>query len=497
MATLYFPTFLRRMTEGQAQVEVTADELGALVAEVSERFPDLRVHLLDETGQLRPYVRFFVNGQDARALQGLATPLQPDDKVTLVPAVAGGATAKASTLPILPGIRRHILYGLLATVGALLVLLFYARISTSLAIFWTFGLAFGFVVQRSRFCFTSAFRDLFLLQDGRLMKGVIVGLAIATVGFTLIMYKAVPDPTQGMAGNVYPTGWHTLLGGLLFGTGMVVAGGCASGTLYRMGEGYVAQWVALVGMIAGSFVLALHWEWWWPNVISRQPKFWFPRALGWGPALVLTLIVLFGFYLLIVWWESRAGGISTWEEPTGPVRTFADRLRVGWQQIFVRAWPAAAGGLALGMLNIFEYLYKKPWGITTAVSRWAGWVAYTLGYPAQNLLYFGDKPAGKELLSHIPWLSGGTLLNWGLIFGAFTAALLAGEFKLRFPRRRYRYLQTFSGGLLMGYGARLAMGCNIGGFFSAIPSLALNGWVFGLGLVGGAWIGVQIIRRLP
>ena len=497
MATLYVPEHLRRLTGGRAQVEISADRLATAIAEAEARIPGLRTWLLDEAGHLKPHIHVLVNGQDVRTLQGLATPIRPGDEIAIVPGMAGGATARAPVIPILPEIQRHTVYGLLAAIGALLVLLLYARINPSLAVFWTFGLAFGFVVQRSRFCFTSAFRDLFLLRDGRLMKGVIIGLAVATAGFTLIMYKAVPDPTQGFAGNVYPTGWHTLLGGLLFGLGMVVAGGCASGTLYRMGEGYVAQWVALLGMIAGSFVLALHWEWWWPNVVAQQPKVWFPRLVGWGGALVGTLLVLFGFYLLVVWWESRAGGVATWEEPTTPPQTFAERLRTGWQRIFVKAWPAAVGGLALGMLNVFEYLYKKPWGITTAVSRWAGWIAYALGYPAQNLLYFGDKPAGKGLLEHIPWLSGGTLLDWGLIFGAFTAALLAGEFKLRFPRRRYRYLQTFAGGLLMGYGARLAMGCNIGGFFSAIPSLALNGWVFGLGLVGGAWVGVQVIRRLP
>lgn len=395
------------------------------------------------------------------------------------------------------GAGRQSLAGLLAAAAALVVLIFYAGLKPSLAVFWLFGLAFGFAVQRSRFCFTSAFRDLFLLQDGRLMRGVIGGLALAAVGFTLIMYKAVGDPAQGMAGNVYPTGPHTVLGGLLFGVGMVVAGGCASGTLYRMGEGYVAQWVALLGMIAGSFVLALHWEWWWPAVVSAQPKVWFPRAVGWGPALAGTLAVLLGFYLLIMWLESQAGGVSEWSEPDEPVGSFSQRLLQGYRKIFVHAWPATVGGLVLGVLNIFEYIYKKPWGITTAVSRWSGWIAHSLGYPAQNLLYFGDKPAGKELLGHIPWLSGGTLINAGLVFGAFTAALLAGEFKLRFPRRRYRYLQTFSGGLLMGYGARLAMGCNIGGFFSAIPSLALNGWVFGVGLVLGAWLGVQIIKRIP
>ncbi len=403
-------------------------------------------------------------------------------------------TTRTVSLQLAPGVRRHILWGLLALVVAVIVLLIYSNVNSTLAVFWVFGLGYGFVVQRSRFCFTSAFRDLFLLRDGRLAKGVIAGLAIGTLGFTLILYKASPDASK-IVGNVYPTGWHTVLGGLLFGTGMVVAGGCASGTLYRMGEGYIAQWIALLGMLVGSFILALNWEWWWPNVVSRQPKVWFPQVFGWGGALLLTLGILLILYLLVVWWESKAGGVYQPSTEEVPAATFGERLAAGYQKIFVRAWPALVGGAALGLLNILEYMYKKPWGITTAISRWAGWIAYTLGYPADTLLYFGPKPAGKGLLGHIPWLSGGDVLNWGLIFGAFTAALLAGEFKLRFAPRR-RYVQSFIGGVAMGYGARLAMGCNIGGFFSAVPSLALNGWVFGLGLVVGAWIGVQIIRRL-
>ncbi len=403
-------------------------------------------------------------------------------------------TATTIEARVSPAVKRHTVRGLLALLVAIVVLVIYANVKPSLAVFWLFGLAFGVVIQRSRFCFTSAFRDLFLLGDGRLAKGLIAGLFVGTLGFTLIMYKASPDASK-IVGNVYPTGWHTLLGGLLFGTGMVLAGGCASGTLYRMGEGYVAQWIALIGMLVGSFLLALTWGWWWPNVVSRQPKVWFPQVLGWGGALGVTLVILGALYLLVLWWETRAGGAFYHREEQPTPTTFTERLVAGYQTVFVRAWPAVVGGAVLGGLNVLEYIYKKPWGITTAVSRWAGWIAYTLGYPADQLLYYGAKPAGKGLLEHIPWLSGGTVLDWGLIFGAFTAALLAGEFKVRFAPRK-RYVQSFIGGIGMGYGARLAMGCNIGGLFSAIPSLALNGWVFGVGLVVGAWIGVQLIRRL-
>ncbi|RIK36992.1 MAG: hypothetical protein DCC57_21985 [Chloroflexi bacterium] len=87
-------------------------------------------------------------------------------------------------------------------------------------------------------------------------------------------------------------------------------------------------------------------------------------------------------------------------------------------------------------------------------------------------------------------------LVWGMVFGSFIAALYAGEFKIRLPRQKTRYLQAAGGGVVMGYGAGLAMGCTIGAFFSAIPSLAVNGWVFALCLTAGAWIGAKVIERI-
>jgi alanine dehydrogenase len=98
---------------------------------------------------------------------------------------------------------------------------------------------------------------------------------------------------------------------------------------------------------------------------------------------------------------------------------------------------------------------------------------------------------GSGILQHM------FFLVWGMVFGALIGALLAGEFKIRLPRQRARYVQSAGGGLAMGYGAGIAMGCTIGAFFSAIPSLALNGWVFALFLAVGAWLGVQIIQRIP
>ena len=84
-----------------------------------------------------------------------------------------------------------------------------------------------------------------------------------------------------------------------------------------------------------------------------------------------------------------------------------------------------------------------------------------------------------------------------LVMGSFCAALISGEFKVRVPAKKSRFVQSFGGGVLMGYASALAAGCTLGGFFSAVPSLGLNGWVFGLGLLGGYWAGVKLLRYLP
>ncbi len=379
-------------------------------------------------------------------------------------------------------------------------LAYYLQGRTPLAVMWLFGLAFGIVLQRSRFCFASGFRDMFLFGDGRVLKGIIIGMAVATVGFTLIMGKLLADPLMTQAlparAGVYPLGFQTLLGGMLFGVGMVVAGGCASGTLYRIGEGYIASVVTLGGMIIGMYLLATTWSWWWAKVISLAPKIWLPHSLGYGGGLLVVLAALVGGYVLILWWEGRRGLSGGATPEARSISPGTSPAVATWEMLFGRAWPAVLGGLLLGVLNIFEYLYQQPWGVTTEIALWAGWLGRLVGLPAESLTYYGAQPAGLDLVRHPTWLSGGAMIDFGIIGGALLAALLSNEFKLRAPRVPRRYGQALVGGILIGYGARLAQGCNIGAFFSAIPALAANGWVFAAGLALGAYLGVLVIKRL-
>jgi uncharacterized membrane protein YedE/YeeE len=388
--------------------------------------------------------------------------------------------------------------GALAAAAALAAAL--PRADPRAGLFWLFGLGVGVVLQRSRLCFASAFRDLFLFGHGRIMRALLAGLAVATVGFAVLMNRMVPHPALGGVApeaHAVPLGVHVVVGGLLFGVGMVVAGGCASGSLYRIGEGYVASAVALAGMLVGLAAGAHTWNAWWRASIGRGTVAWLPLLGGYGAAVVATLALLAAGYLLVVWWEARRGFALPEAPPPAPGRTFRGRVASALDATLVRGWPAVVGGVALGVLNVLLYVAHMPLGVTGELSRWSMGLMTLVGWSPGPLRGVDRLAACALVAPGGPLVTHTLTLNVGIVAGSLAAALAAGEFRLRWPRQARRYAQALGGGVLMGYGATLAMGCTLGAFFSAIPSLALNGWVFAVALAAGAWLGVQVIRRIP
>ncbi|MGH2559391.1 MAG: YeeE/YedE family protein [Thermomicrobiales bacterium] len=368
---------------------------------------------------------------------------------------------------------------------------------------WFLGMAAGFTLQRSRFCFASAFRDLFLFGSGRTLKGILLGLSVATVGFAIVMYNEVPFPEFGARpaeAHVLPVGLSTVVGGLLFGFGMVISGGCVSGSLYRAAEGYVASAVTLLGIMIGLGVLSRQWNWWWDTVIRHEPMVWLPARfnLGYAGAVVLTLAGILGVYLFVTWWEARNGVIApTSTRPAQPAETFGERIGEQWRRVFVAGWSPAVGGAVLGVLGILMYMVHMPWGVTGELSRWSTSVMDAAGAGPGELRGLSDLGGCALLASESGFFTHTFALTVGLMAGALIAALFAREFKLRLPRQRRRYAQSLGGGVVMGYGAGLGIGCTIGAFFSAIPSFSVSGWLFAVSLAGGAYFGVAVIRRIP
>jgi uncharacterized membrane protein YedE/YeeE len=393
--------------------------------------------------------------------------------------------------------------GLVVLVVTLAIGWVMSRTDGASAAIWVLASVFGFTLQRSRFCFASAFRDLFLFGSGHNMKGIVAGMAVTALGFAAIMQWIIPNPASGALpseAHILPVGLSVVIGGVVFGLGMVIAGGCVSGSLYRMAEGYVASWVTIGGVIVGLGALTLTWNWWYGTFITHEPKIWLPNVagLGYTGAIAVTLLGLLAIYLLVTWIEARNGLFTPKiSRKVTPAMTFSSRVREVSDPVFKRGWPIVIGGVTLGVLGIVMYTIHMPLGVTGELMRASqlvmGWTG--INVPEMDGLATLGGCTGRAgeagLISHT------FSITVGLLPGALMGALFAGEFKVRLPNNWRRYVQSLGGGLLMGYAAGLAIGCTIGAFFSAIPSFSVSGWVFGAALAVGAFGGTLIIKRIP
>ncbi|WP_196598146.1 YeeE/YedE thiosulfate transporter family protein [Pectinatus frisingensis] len=164
------------------------------------------------------------------------------------------------------------------------------------AIMWAFGIIIGFTLQRSRFCFTASMRDPVLTGSTSLTKAVLLAIGVASIGFAYIQHSAAVSGLP-IPGNISPVGPNTAIGAAMFGIGMVIAGGCASGTLMRVGEGFLIQIITLIFFIIGSLWGAHDFGWWTANIIPKT-KIFLPTLIGWIPALVIQFGFLIGLYVL-------------------------------------------------------------------------------------------------------------------------------------------------------------------------------------------------------
>ena len=349
------------------------------------------------------------------------------------------------------------------------------------------GAAFGFVLQRSRFCFASAFRDLFLLHDRRVALGILAAIAAGSLGYQVVFGAWVPDPTMGYVpptAHIAPAGWHLVLGGGAFGLGMVLAGGCISGNLYRLGEGSTTAPVALVSAGLGFWGGFAAWPFLYTREIATAPVIWLPERFGYAGALVLQLAIVGALAAALI------------HVLPAPVPRPAERLTVtsGLRRVFVQGWPAWMGGVAIGVIGTFAFLRTRPLGVTSEIGRYARGAGEALGLVPDRLEGL-DTLAGCRAIATEALLSENGLFVAALVAGSFCAAAAAGEFRVRLGRLR-SYLLAVPGGLLLGFGAMISLGCTVGTLLSGTMAFSMSGWVFAAGLLGGAWAGAALLRRL-
>ncbi len=175
-----------------------------------------------------------------------------------------------------------------------------------LVLFWITGVCFGVILQKGRFCFTASMRDPYLTGGTSLTRAVLIAFAITTIGFAAIKYGYA---MQGLAipgmSYVAPISIATIIGAFIFGVGMVIAGGCASGTLMRVGEGFHMQLLSLLFFVIGSLWGAHDFGWWKYNVISKGKAIFLPDVFGWAGALIVQLMIIALLYVAAEKYEEK------------------------------------------------------------------------------------------------------------------------------------------------------------------------------------------------
>lgn len=166
-----------------------------------------------------------------------------------------------------------------------------------------------------------------------------------------------------------------------------------------------------------------------------------------------------------------------------------------YKKWFKSAWSYVVGAVLLSVFQIVTLATTgNPWGVSGVFANWGAWLYRAVGGNVDKWYYFSTPGAQATLnggfLNHT-----GSIRNLAIIFGALLATLLASQFKIKKIKSKKQLIAATLGGLMMGYGARIGLGCNIGAFYSGISSLSLSGWVFGAFLMLGALVGSKILVK--
>ncbi|MBI5078920.1 YeeE/YedE family protein [Candidatus Saganbacteria bacterium] len=343
---------------------------------------------------------------------------------------------------------------------------------------WT-GLLIGFLlgalVQRSNFCMANCFTSIRIYGSFLQFKSYMVALLVAMAGVQLLKDSGMLDPFQSM---YLPTNFPVLgyiTGGFIFGIGIVFAGGCASRILVRVGEGNLGALVSVfaVNLTAGSALaghLAYTNEYFFRKFPIKLPSSYIPDLLhvnGW------ILIGAFAVFLAAWFYKTRN------EDDFAGVKWPLIGVLVGL--LVVAGWYVTAHAQAKVMAD--EFLAMD----TSVTSKFR---------PAS--LTFAKTNA--DFFAYIATASGSTIdfgiaTVIGVLLGSFAAAMATKSFHWVVPPHKRAFLGHFTGGLLMGYGAIIAMGCNIGQGLTGCSVMGLGGVITVTFIILGSWTALWIREK--
>ncbi len=343
------------------------------------------------------------------------------------------------------------------------------------------GVALGISLYHAAFGFTSAWRRFLTERWGAGLKAQIIMLAVVvTLFFPVLDSGGIFGHRVG--GFVAPAGTGVIVGAFIFGIGMQIAGGCASGTLFTVGGGSIRMVVTLITFMLGSVIATVNLPFW--HSLPELKPLSLVSLWGWEFALLLHLIVFFVLYLFVQRVETKAPASSDHSANNTPL---VIRLTQG-------PWPLVFGAIALALLN-FAMLASlgHPWGITSGITLWGGKLVSLFGADLSDIPYWSGRMGA---LDRSLFRSDSSATNIGIVVGAMSASFLAGKFGKSQNVTTKGIVTALIGGLMLGYGARLAYGCNIGAFFSGVASGSIHGWVWLVAALAGNLIGVRIRKKI-
>src|SRR3954471_24658591 len=323
------------------------------------------------------------------------------------------------------------------------------------------GFALGAAFLKTEFSFTAAWRRFLVKGEAGGLLAVLLLIAVAA-----IVIVPVAALVPGFGGAIAPIGPSLIVGAFVFGIGMQLANGCGSGTLYTAGGGSGRMLIALALFIVGSVIGSLHL----PAFLALGGVDPILASTYFGPwgGLAVTLASIAAVAVIIAL-VARARGASY-----TPRRTLV------------------IGAIAIGAISIAVFLAgHHPWSVTFGFTVWGAKLAALAGVDfsgAEFWQWAGPKRAlAESILSDTS-----SLTDLGMILGAMAAAAAAKPFaRTAWPPAR-SLLAAAIGGLLMGWGARIGLGCNIGAFVGGVASGSLHGWVWFAAALGGCMIGIRL-----
>jgi len=325
------------------------------------------------------------------------------------------------------------------------------------------GLGFGLGIAffRAEFSFTAAWRRFLVRGEAGGLMGAFLLIAVAAVAIVPVA-ALVP----GFGGAIAPIGPSLVIGAFVFGIGMQLANACGSGTLYTVGSGAGRMLIALALFIVGSVIGSLH-----------LPAF---LALG-GVDPILAANYLGP-------WGGLAVTLASIAAVAAVVAAIARRRGAN----YAPSRTIMIGAIAIGIICIGVFVAGgHPWSVTFGFTVWGGKIATALGLDLGGA-EFWQWPGPKRALKDSVLTDTSSLTDLGMILGAMAAAAAAKPFaRTAWPPAR-SLLAAALGGLLMGWGARIGFGCNIGAFVGGVASGSLHGWIWFAAALGGCMIGTRL-----